>query len=397
MGGKPTYEELVQRIKELDKELSTSKDHLINTLREKLRKFEAISEAKSSRDWKIKVSDINIEWNTKKGICTFENLPVAMMWVDTTLAGLMSGFQAMVGTERFSLALQSEGRNSIEPEMGVISRFSDFREGFAAISKIAAIAGWGEWKLVSIDKKRKECVFRVRESWEGLYQKALGICWGSGILAGKMAGYCSSLFKTNCWAEQKKFIAKGDEFDEFVVGPSERSIEMEIENLLATDGATRADMAVALQKLKREVNERQRAETSLRESEEKYRDLVENANSIILRWDIEGNITYMNPYGLVFFGYSIGEIIGNNVVGTIVPETDSTTTRDLILLMKDIQIDPDKHKNNQNENMRKDGERVWISWTNRLVMDKDGDPVEILSIGNDLTGKKNLQSGAMTM
>lgn len=391
MNGKPTYEELVQSIKELDKELS-GKDHLINALEEKLTKFEMISEDRSSGDEKIKVSDINMEWNTEKGICTFESLPVAIMWIDTTLAGLMSGLQTMVGTERFNLALQSEGRKSVDADWMVISQFSDFREGFTAISNIAAVAGWGEWKLISLDKKREECLFRVKDSWEGRYQKALGVSWGSGMLAGKMAGYCSKLFDTNCWAEQKTFIAKGGEFDEFVVAPSERSIEIETENLLATDEATRADMAVALQKLREEVNERQRAEKSLIESEEKYRDLVESANSIILRWDIEGNITYMNPYGLDFFGYSMEELLGKNVVGTIVPETESTTTRDLTWLMKDIQRDPDKYKNNENENTRKDGKRVWISWTNRAVMDKDGNPAEILSIGNDITEKKNLET-----
>ena len=347
MNGKLTYEELVQSIKELDKELS-DKDHLINALEEKLTKFETISEDRSSGDEKVKVSDINVEWNTEKGICTLESLPVVIMWIDTTLAGLMSGLQAMVGTERFNLALQSEGRKSVDADWMVISQFSDFREGFAAISNIAAVAGWGEWKLISLDIKKKECLFRVKDSWEGRYQKALGVCWGSGMLAGKMAGYCSKLFDTNCWAEQKTFIAKGGEFDEFVVAPSERSIEIETENLLATDEATRADMAVALQKLQREVNERQRAEESLIESEEKYRDLVESANSIILRWDIEGNITYMNPYGLDFFGYSMEELFGKNVVGTIVPETETTTTRDLAWLMKDIQRDPDKYKNNEN-------------------------------------------------
>jgi len=391
MNGKPTYEELVQSIKELDKELS-DKNHLINALKEKLTKFEMISEDRSSGDEKNKVSNINIEWNTEKGICTLENFPVAIMWIDTTLAGLMSGLQAMVGTERFNLALQSEGRKSVDADWMVISQFSDFCEGFKAISNIAAVAGWGKWKLISLDKKKKECLFRVKDSWEGRYQKALGVCWGSGMLAGKMAGYCSKLFDTNCWAEQKTFIAKGGEFDEFVAAPSERSIEIETENLLATDEATRADMAVALQKLQREVNERQRAEKSLIESEEKYRDLVESANSIILRWDIEGNITYMNPYGLDFFGYSMEELLGKNVVGTIVPETESTTTRDLTWLMKDIQRDPDKYKNNENENTRKDGRRVWISWTNRAIMDKDGNPAEILSIGNDITEKKMLET-----
>ena len=69
------------------------------------------------------------------------------------------------------------------------------------------------------------------------------------MLAGKLAGYCSKLFKTNCWADQTSSIAEGAEFDEFFVRPSARSVEKEIKGLTSTDEATRADMAMALQKL----------------------------------------------------------------------------------------------------------------------------------------------------
>ena len=88
------------------------------------------------------------------------------------------------------------------------------------------------------------------------------------MLAGKLAGFCSRLFGTNCWAEQTAFSAKGDEYDEFLVNPSERSIEKEIESLLATDRATRADMAVAMQKLEKEVSERKSTEQALKKSED---------------------------------------------------------------------------------------------------------------------------------
>ena len=57
------------------------------------------------------------------------------------------------------------------------------------------------------------------------------------------------------------------------------------------------------------------------ESEEKYRELVENANSIILKWDKRGNITFFNEFAQRFFGYSENEIIGKSVIGTIVPAT----------------------------------------------------------------------------
>ena len=227
------------------------------------------------------VSGIHIDWDRESGSCTFEKLPVAMMWIDTTLASVMSGLQAMVGTERFRLALQSDGRKSVEDDWRVISQFPDFKKGFNAIANIAAVAGWGDWKLIRMNKKRKQCIFQVSNSWEGLYQKSLGVSWGSGMLAGKLAGYCSMLFKTNCWADQTAFIARGDAYDEFSVRPSRRSIELEIENLLATDQASRADMAVALQKLQSEISIRRQAEKALHDSEERYRSIIENSGDAI--------------------------------------------------------------------------------------------------------------------
>ena len=240
-----------------------------------------------SKSDQIRVSDINIEWDVKQGTCNFESLPVAMMWVDTTLSGVMSGVQSMVGTERFGLALQSEGRKSVEEDWQIISQYPNFHDGFKAIANIAAVAGWGDWELISLDENKKKCQFRVKNSWEGRYQKSLGVCWNSGMLAGKMAGYCSKLFKTNCWAKQTAFIAKGDDFDEFEVEPSERLIEDEIENLLLTDEATRADMAVVLQKLQREANERKHAEKELRESEKRYRAFFENGPDGVVILDPE--------------------------------------------------------------------------------------------------------------
>jgi len=369
MGGKPSYEELEKRIKKL--------------------KEEAVSKA-----GQIQVSGINIKWNVQQGTCTFENLPAAMMWVDSTLAGLMSGVQAMVGTERFALALQSEGRKSVEGDWQVISQFSDFRDGFKAIANIAAVAGWGEWDTVSLDEDKQQCTFRIKNSWEGLYQKALGVNWSSGMLAGKMAGYSSKLFKTNCWAEQTKFIARGHEFDEFIVKPSNRSVENEIENLLLTDEATRADMAVALQKLQNEVSERNHVEKSLRESEMRYRLLADNVRDVIWTRDMNLRLTYISPSVMEQQGYTAEEAMVRTPEETWTPDSLELVGK---VLTEELEVEKQEKKNLwrsltlEVEVKCKDGSTIWTEAKMSFLRDQKGHPTGIIGVTRDISERKHAE------
>jgi PAS domain S-box-containing protein len=136
--------------------------------------------------------------------------------------------------------------------------------------------------------------------------------------------------------------------------------------------------------------QRKQAENRLIESERKYRELVEHANSIILRWDAEGRITLLNEFGQRFFGYTAEEIIGRHVLGTIVPEQESGG-RDLQQLMEAICADPAAFERNVNENIRRNGSRVWISWTNRVEYDAQGRVREILSVGTDITEQRRAE------
>ena len=138
----------------------------------------------------------------------------------------------------------------------------------------------------------------------------------------------------------------------------------------------------------RDITEQRQAQEAVRLSEEKYRELVENANSIILRIDKVGNVTFINEFALGFFGYSEEEIMGKNVVGTIVPQVESTTGRDLRLMMEDIAVNPGRYASSINENMRRGGERVWIAWANRPIWSENGRVMEVLCVGNDITERK---------
>ncbi|MBM5804956.1 MAG: PAS domain S-box protein [Candidatus Verstraetearchaeota archaeon] len=134
----------------------------------------------------------------------------------------------------------------------------------------------------------------------------------------------------------------------------------------------------------RDITDRKRMEEALRKSEEKYRELVENANSIILKFDRKGTILSMNEFGQKFFGFTEEELLGKNLIGTIVPEYESTG-RGLRTMIEDMCTNEEKYRINVNENIRKNGERVWIYWTNRPTRDEKGDAIAILSVGTDIT------------
>lgn len=142
--------------------------------------------------------------------------------------------------------------------------------------------------------------------------------------------------------------------------------------------------------LEQEITQRREAQEALARSEAKYRELVESANSIVLEMDSRGNVIFFNNYAQEFFGFSESEILGRNVVGTIVPERDSSGS-DLKSLIQDLLIDPEKYRSSENENMRKNGERVWVAWTNKAIYDLQANEHQILCIGIDRTEQKQVQ------
>jgi len=125
----------------------------------------------------------------------------------------------------------------------------------------------------------------------------------------------------------------------------------------------------------------------LRESEHKFYEMVENANTIILCMNTLGRVTFFNRFAEQFFGYSGEEIIGKDVVGTIVPPHGSDG-EDLAEKMLAIGSSPEKYAASENENVRKNGERVWVAWTNKPIFNLDGVCTELLCVGNDITPLK---------
>jgi PAS domain S-box-containing protein len=125
-------------------------------------------------------------------------------------------------------------------------------------------------------------------------------------------------------------------------------------------------------------------------SEEKYRVLVESANSIILRINTKGEVTFVNRFAKEFYGYDEAEMLGRNILGLIVPEND-LKGRDLSSAMKVFLSSPEAYDTMESENILKNTERVWINWSSKAIYNKEGNLSEILCVGYDTTARKKAE------
>jgi sigma-B regulation protein RsbU (phosphoserine phosphatase) len=119
-------------------------------------------------------------------------------------------------------------------------------------------------------------------------------------------------------------------------------------------------------------------------------DELESVNSVILRYDPNGIITFLNDYGLQLFGFRRDEIVGKPVIGTIVPNEESTL-RSLETLIRRLPEAPEEYTGGEFENLTKSGDRLWLAWQDKAILSEDGTLKEILTVGIDITARKRAE------
>lgn len=151
------------------------------------------------------------------------------------------------------------------------------------------------------------------------------------------------------------------------------------------------DLIHANELLMQESEKRKKTQPALELSERKYRELVENANSIILRVNDKGIITFFNEFAEKFFGIPPAEIVGKNIFGTIIAVKDRSA-KEIEELVRTF-LKPTEHLTfNEIQCLRRDGETVWVAWTSKAVVDPSGTVSEYLIVGMDISERKQVEN-----
>lgn len=128
-----------------------------------------------------------------------------------------------------------------------------------------------------------------------------------------------------------------------------------------------------------DISERKAAETALRESEARYRSLVESQREWIVRMDLEGRVTFVNDTYAEVFEEPAEAILGRTVFHLVHPDDRAMVAEGFAAL-----LEPPHRVLVECRNVTPAGLR-WVSWEGGAILDAQGRPVELQSVGRDVT------------
>jgi PAS domain S-box-containing protein len=131
-----------------------------------------------------------------------------------------------------------------------------------------------------------------------------------------------------------------------------------------------------------DITDRKHAEEALSQSEERYRELFENANDLIYTHDLAGNFTSLNKAGERITGYTRDEAMKMNIAEVVVPE-DIERARQMIAR----KASQDVATVYQLAIAASNGRRVELELSTRLIYDR-GKPIGVQGIARDITERK---------
>jgi len=148
-----------------------------------------------------------------------------------------------------------------------------------------------------------------------------------------------------------------------------------------------ADGSISKLSMFRDLTERKQAEEALRESESRFSNIAENALAWIWEVNINGEYTYVSPVCEKILGYKPEELLGKHFYDLFLPEEREQLKKAALNTFAKKQ----PFHEFINENMHKNGERVWLSTSGVPILDERGNLLGYRGADTDLTDRKQAE------
>ncbi|MFZ4619422.1 MAG: PAS domain S-box protein [Bacteroidota bacterium] len=138
-----------------------------------------------------------------------------------------------------------------------------------------------------------------------------------------------------------------------------------------------------------DITERKSSELALKESERRFRGILEDVTLISIILDSKGSIAMANNFLLNLTGYAREDVLGRSWFDVFIPDEIRSDVRTIF----DGAIDRnDLPQHYENEILKRSGERLIIRWTNIMLYDNSKNFIGVTSIGEDITERRRIQS-----
>jgi len=143
---------------------------------------------------------------------------------------------------------------------------------------------------------------------------------------------------------------------------------------------------IGVQGSEHDITGRKLADESLRESERRFRELLENVQLVAVITDAKSTITFCNDYTLALTGWATEEVMGHAAQQFLDPEFSAR------LAAPAVATKPQSFF--EGAFLAKNGERRWIQWSSTPLLDAEGRAAGFANLGEDVTELRTLRAEA---